>query len=118
MTLTLGKTFIHRERKEEVESRTTLNQLKNDTYSSQTLMLHTRLKESGFANSTSLIHEKPTQPQHRPSSSLRRFQIRSLAQGDAISISQLLTELAATTQKTPLIRGWVSNDPFHVNYQM
>ena len=68
MTLTLGKTFIHRERKEEVESRTTLNQLKNDTYSSQTLMLHTRLKESGFANSTSLIHEKPTQPQHRPSS--------------------------------------------------
>ena len=53
MTLTLGKTFIHRERKEEVESRTTLNQLKNDTYSSQTLMLHTRLKESGFANSTS-----------------------------------------------------------------
>ena len=64
MTLTLGKTFIHRERKEEVESRTTLNQLKNDTYSSQTLMLHTRLKESGFANSTSLMKS----PQHRPSS--------------------------------------------------
>ena len=77
MTITLGNTFIHREKKEEVESRTTLNQLKNDTYSSQTLMLHTRLKESGFAYSTSLIHEKPTQPQHRPSSSLRRFQIAS-----------------------------------------
>ena len=44
--------------------------------------------------------------------------MRPPAQSDAISISQLLTELADTTQKTPLIRGWVSNDPFHVNYQV
>merc|ERR1711911_396202 len=41
----------------------------------------------------------------------------SPAQSDAISVSQLLTEVADTTQKTPLIRGRVSTDPFHVNYK-
>ena len=41
----------------------------------------------------------------------------SPAQSDAISVSQLLTEVADTTQKTPLRSGRVSNDPFHVNYK-